>query len=82
MSCRFPGGIGLSMLPRPEKFYFAFAKPVETKLYAKKIGDRATIQRLQKKVANSVNTMMKELLLQKAQERSQQPLLRRVLQKT
>jgi 1-acyl-sn-glycerol-3-phosphate acyltransferase len=60
-----PRGIGLSVLPRPEKFYFKIGKPIETRQYS---GN-----------ADTIYDMCKASMLQREHEAGEQPLWRRVL---
>jgi predicted secreted protein len=74
-----PRGIGLSVLPRPEKFYFKIGKPIETRQYSGKQEDKKLLQRLQRKTAESIYEMCKASMLQREHEAGEQPLWRRVL---
>lgn len=74
-----PRGIGLSMLPRPEKFYFKIGKPIETRQYSGKHEDKKLLQRLQRKTADRIYDMCKASLLQREHEAGEQPFWRRVL---
>jgi 1-acyl-sn-glycerol-3-phosphate acyltransferase len=74
-----PRGVGLSMLPRPEKFYFKIGKPIETKKYSGKHEDKKLLQQLQRKTADTIYGMCKNSMLQREHEAGEQPLWRRVL---
>lgn len=76
-----PRGIGLSMLPRPERFYFSIGKPIETRKYQGQQEDKALLQRFQTKTAQSINSMIKDDMLNRAQARHDQSLIRRLLQR-
>ena len=75
-------GIGPSMIPRPEKFYFAFGKPIKTEKYKGQQEDQKLLRRIQGQTAGKVNELIKEAMLVRAQERYQQSPVRRFLQNT
>lgn len=77
-----PRGIGLSMLPRPERFYFSIGKPIETRKYRGQQDDKATLQRLQTQTAQSINSMIKDDMLNRARARHDESLIRRILQRS
>jgi 1-acyl-sn-glycerol-3-phosphate acyltransferase len=74
-----PRGVGLSILPRPEKFYFKIGKPIETKEYSGRHEDKKLLQRLQRKTADTIYDMCKDSMLRREHEAGEQPLWRRVL---
>ena len=74
-----PRGIGMSVLPRPEKFYFKIGKPIETRQYSGRHEDKKLLQRLQLKTADTIYDMCKASMLQREHEAGEQPLWRRVL---
>ncbi len=76
-----PRGIGLSMFPRPEPFYFSFGKPIETVSAAGRQDDKRALRRIQDKVATSVNQQIKDMLVRQSRERDSQPLARRILRR-
>lgn len=77
-----PRGIGLSLIPRPEKFYFAFGSPIETTRYAGRAGDTAVLRRIRKQTAASIEHLLAETMLYRAQHRDGISVWRKVLQKT
>ncbi|MFK8021908.1 MAG: lysophospholipid acyltransferase family protein [Pseudomonadales bacterium] len=77
-----PRGIGLSILPRPERFYFSIGKPIETRKYQGQQDDKALLQRLQTKTAKSINNMIKEDMLNRARAKHDESLIRRLLQRS
>lgn len=77
-----PRGIGLTLLPRPERFYFSFDKPIDTASYSGRQDDKKLLQRIQKRTADSITSMMKDAMLQRAQDRDDQSLIRRLLQRS
>jgi len=70
-------GLGLSVIPRPEKFYFMFGKPISTKEYAGRGGDERVLFELRDKVADSVESILEEL--KEIREKDKTSLLRRLL---
>lgn len=77
-----PRGIGLSALPRPERFYFTIGKPIDTSSYAGQQDDKRVLQRLQRKTATAVNSLIKDTLLRRTNDKQKLPALRRILQGT
>jgi 1-acyl-sn-glycerol-3-phosphate acyltransferase len=74
-------GLGLTMIPRPERLYFSTGKPIATSRYKKQFDDPQTLQRIQVRVADSVQNQIRELLARRESERSNLPPIRRLLQK-
>lgn len=74
-----PRGIGLTSIPRPEKFYFAFGKPIETAGNEANAADPKYLTRTQKKTAASIEKLLGETLLHRAKHRAEGPLWRRML---
>jgi 1-acyl-sn-glycerol-3-phosphate acyltransferase len=54
-------GIGPTMIPRPEPFYFSFGEPINTKPFKKKLGDKEALLEIRERVANSINTQIGDL---------------------
>jgi 1-acyl-sn-glycerol-3-phosphate acyltransferase len=54
-------GIGPTMIPRPEPFYFSFGEPIDTKPFKKKLENKKELLKLRDKVANSINTQIRDL---------------------
>lgn len=73
-----PRGIGLSFMPRPEKFYFRFDEPIETSEFSGRHEDQRLLNRLQRKTADAIYEMHSHSLLEREQEGDRQPLLRRI----
>lgn len=71
-------GIGLTPIPRPERFHFSFGKPVDTRAYKGKDNDEKTLLKLQAKVADSVSSQIRQLLLERERD-TELPLWRKVL---
>ena len=77
-----PRGIGLSIIPRPEKFYFAFGKPIQTTRYAGRSEDTAVLKRVRKQTADAVEQLLAETMLHRAQSSSQGSMWRKILTRT
>jgi len=70
-------GIGLSPLPRPERFYFRFSKPIATRSLAGRRDDEAACLALRRKVSTAIERSIAFLLA--ARERDpDRSLLRRL----
>lgn len=54
-------GIGPTRLPRPERMYFKFGKPIPTLAYMEKSEDKEAQWEVRRKVENAVTGMMDEL---------------------
>lgn len=72
-------GVGLTSIPRPEKFYFAFGKPIQTAGNENKTDDVKFLSRIQKKTADSVEQLLAETMLKRAKDRASRPLWRKLL---
>jgi 1-acyl-sn-glycerol-3-phosphate acyltransferase len=73
-------GIGLTPIPRPERLYYSFGEPIDTKPFKGKHEDKKTLFAVREMVATSIKSQIKELL----QRREQDPdvgILRRFLTK-
>lgn len=77
-----PRGIGLSVIPRPEKFYFAFGEPIETKGYKGKSDDTVVLKRVRKKTATAIEELLAATMLHRAQSGGESSLWRKILQRT
>ncbi len=71
-------GIGPTMIPRPERFYFSFGKPVETECLAGAVHDRAVLHGIRKEVGDSITDQIGKLLIRREQDMNM-GLLRRIL---
>lgn len=74
-------GVGLSALPRPEKFYFAIGEEIDVKPYAGKIHDKSALMDLRQKTALSIEHLIDELKTIRSQDKDQ-GLLRKLLIRT
>jgi 1-acyl-sn-glycerol-3-phosphate acyltransferase len=70
-------GLGPTSLPRPERFYFKFGKPISTLPFAGKADSKAAQWELREQVADAIERMMEELKEIRANDKL--PLWRRVL---
>jgi 1-acyl-sn-glycerol-3-phosphate acyltransferase len=61
-------GLGPTMLPRPERFYFRFAEPVETTPFAGRAGDPAVCTAVRDDVRRAVEAEIATLLLERERD--------------
>ena len=54
-------GLGLTMIPRPEKLYFSIGRPIDTARYQGWSKDRAVLQRVRGRVGRSLKQLIAEL---------------------
>lgn len=73
-------GLGRTAIPRPERFYFMFGKPIDTTRYAGRADDRTAQWALRNEVAASVEGMLAQLQIIRADDDTL-PLWRRLLSK-
>jgi len=73
-------GVGLSMIPRPQRLYFKFGKPIRTTRYKGDGETLANCEAVRDKVRASVEAMIAELLEQRERD-PQRSLGRRLLGK-
>ena len=59
-------GLGPTMLPRPEPFWFMIGKPIATTEYAGRENDREALWDLRNKTAASIEGMIEELKMKRA----------------
>jgi hypothetical protein len=71
-------GLGLTVIPRPEKLYFAVGRPIETVRYRAQSGDPAALRRVRSRVARSLGQLIAELRERRARDTGQ-GILRRML---
>ncbi len=55
-------GIGPTLLPRPERFYFSFGEPIDTTRFEGRYQDQECLSALRTEVADALNTQMGILL--------------------
>ncbi|KPA14764.1 glycerol acyltransferase [Candidatus Magnetomorum sp. HK-1] len=61
-------GLGLTPLPRPEKIYVSFGKPIETQSYYKRHDDKDALFALRGRVEDAIKKQLGELLLLRYQD--------------
>ncbi|MBT8150624.1 MAG: acyltransferase family protein [Gammaproteobacteria bacterium] len=74
-----PLGMLGSPLPKPQRCYVKFGKPVETSDYVGREMRPAEMRKVRSKVAKQIETMIGDLLLLREQQRGDEGLLRRIL---
>jgi 1-acyl-sn-glycerol-3-phosphate acyltransferase len=82
MQFPLPRGIGLTAVPRPEKFYFSFGKPIDTTRYTGQSDDETVLRRVRRQTARSIEKLLADTLLYRAQSRDGISVWRKILQKT
>lgn len=70
-------GLGPTSIPRPERFYFKFGKPIQTAPFAGKADSKSAQWELREQVADAIERMMEELKEIRANDKV--GLLRRLL---
>ena len=61
-------GLGLSMIPRPERFYYSFGEPIETAPYKGESDDPAVLAQVRDEVKASIETQLAALLKVQAKD--------------
>lgn len=61
-------GLGLSMIPRPERFYYSFGEPIETAQYKGESEDPAVLAEVRDAVKASIETQLTALLKVQAKD--------------
>jgi 1-acyl-sn-glycerol-3-phosphate acyltransferase len=61
-------GLGLTMIPRPEKLYFSLGKPLDMRRYRDQSADPAVLRRVRARVGRSLNQLIAELRERRAQD--------------
>jgi len=59
-------GIGLTSIPKPEKFYIGFGKPISTESYVDRYENKDAQWEVREQVADSINTLIADLQTEKA----------------
>jgi 1-acyl-sn-glycerol-3-phosphate acyltransferase len=75
-----PRGIGLTLLPRPERLYFWFGQPVDTSRYGGAGDDKSAARAVRDEVRAAVQTGIRTLLTERERD-PQRRLLTRLLRK-
>lgn len=71
-------GLGLTMLPRPEKLYFSIGRPIDTARYRDQSGDPMVLRRARDRVRRSLAQLIAELRERRARD-TEPGKLRRLL---
>lgn len=74
-----PRGLMYGALPRPERFYYAFGKPISMKRYAGKEEDLATRKRVQQRVAKAIEGLIDTTIELRDNERQDMGWMRKRL---
>jgi len=74
-------GIGPSPLPRPERFYFSFGKPIPTDAYRGQFEDKAVQLEVRQQVADALEAQIAQLLQVRERDPETSGLIRRVLKR-
>lgn len=61
-------GLGLTALPRPERFYFKIGEPIDTRAYKGRENDEDALWELRNKTAIAVNTAIEELMAEREKD--------------
>ena len=61
-------GLGLTVIPRPEKLYFSIGKPIDMTRYQGQTDDPAVLRRARERVARAVTRLIAELREHRAQD--------------
>jgi 1-acyl-sn-glycerol-3-phosphate acyltransferase len=61
-------GLGLTVIPRPEKLYFSIGKPIDMARYQGQAEDPAVLRRARERVARAVTRLIAELRERRAQD--------------
>ncbi len=61
-------GLGLTVIPRPEKLYFSIGKPIDMARYQGQADDPAVLRRARERVARAVTRLIAELRERRAQD--------------
>ncbi len=71
-------GIGPTLIPRPEKFYFAFGKPISPEVFIGKEQDKEQVWQFRKQVMDALESELQQLRVIRAKDQDVS-LLRRLL---
>jgi 1-acyl-sn-glycerol-3-phosphate acyltransferase len=71
-------GLGLTMIPRPEKLYFSIGRPIDMVRYQGRSKDRAVLLRVRGRVGRSLNELIAELRERRSRD-TEPGTLRRLL---
>jgi 1-acyl-sn-glycerol-3-phosphate acyltransferase len=71
-------GLGLTVIPRPEKLYFSIGRPIETARYRGEAENRDVLRRVRNRIGRSLEQLIAELRAHRARD-NRPGTLRRVL---
>lgn len=75
-----PRGLFSSLLPKPQHCYLAFGEPIKVPDYRdKKTVPAAVLKKTRKATADSINRLLRDMLLLRTQEKGKQGAIRRLL---
>jgi 1-acyl-sn-glycerol-3-phosphate acyltransferase len=74
-----PVGAFGSLIPKPQRCYFQFGKPVDLSSYEGKKLTKTQLSKIRAEVAEQIESMLAELLLLRAQQSKKDGMLRRLL---
>jgi 1-acyl-sn-glycerol-3-phosphate acyltransferase len=75
-----PSGLFSTLIPKPQHCYLAFGEPVKVPDYrGKKTVPTAVLKKTRQQTADSINHLLRDMLLLRAQERENEGFLRRLL---
>lgn len=63
-------GMGLTGLPRPEKFYFSIGDAIETAPFVGHEDDKAVMEKVRNQTADAIEHLISEQLIKRAQDKS------------
>jgi hypothetical protein len=72
------GALGTA-LPKPQRCYLGFGRPVDLAAYARRKPGKAQQRKIRDEVAGEIEEQLQALLLLREQQRSENSLLRRIL---
>lgn len=64
-------GLGLSVVPRPERMYFAFGKPISTRKYKGQAGDSEVLWELRERTASAIAGLIKKMQRQREKDQEE-----------
>ncbi|PLW67235.1 lysophospholipid acyltransferase family protein [Pseudohalioglobus lutimaris] len=75
-----PRGVFSTLLPKPQHCYLAFGKPISVPLYpGKKTIPKTVLNRVRKQSAEGIDTLLRDMLLLRAQNKGNDGFIRRFL---
>ena len=75
-----PRGLFSTLLPKPQHCYLAFGEPIEMPEYRSKgTVPKAVLKEVRQETADSIDTLLRDMLLLRAQEKENEGSIRRFL---